>query len=503
MKGAERDEAGGVYMPRAPPPPGMAQQFYSALQGGGPTFPNSIINGPGVGPLPPTIAPSYASEGFKGPDGRINDRRRLLENLASDIYTYGPNPRRIETQTQNNHPNKVQRIIPKLFLPAAQSDSSVYQDPVLEHATTDGDVVFSLKMNRDMTDHGSKYVIYPMGYSERAIKVVNLATLNYILWGLQVGSLLPAGNRMWLAFFRQLCKTQHEPLLRKLEGEEGGLSLKEMIWNFIKTYFDPFGVQHGFDTQGGQHEGSKTKAVAHAVDYVSAFALEGKLLKVNNLWKTCDVFEDDDVVLALRQMKPQSMPLVFNLSSSNRSIRTERAPVPMAWWYLQPEALEYKSIIETPHIHIGRSQKMVTAYAKPNFGNDMPAWNARSAIQGTPLQMTFEPCFVDSDDMYLKYDIGVKPRASKMTTTAATTTRQAATMGEEEEGQQVPQPVATGTHAFLPQALAQKRPHPDEEAFRNALSSSAPMDKPKKKKPAAASAAASATPVPAQPPPAT
>ena len=460
---------------------GMAEQFMNALFGEYPTFPNAMINAQGIGPLPPNVMPSFAPIGFKEPDGDINnpDQTKLLQGgLKNFVYSYGANPDRIETQTQNNIPNKVQRIIPKLFIPGAQSDGSSYQDPLLEHSVTDGDLVFSLKMNKDMTGNGSKYVIYPLGYSDRAVKLINLATVNYILWGLQVGSLMP-GNKMWLTFFRQLCKTDYEQLLERLEEahqrqenhnhteeDEDGITTQEMIWNFIQTYIGPFGVQHGFDMQGGQHEGSKTRVVTNAVDYVSSFAVEGKILKVNNLWKACDVYEDDDLVLALRCMRPQSTPLMFNLSSSNRSTRTERTPIPVAWWYLSPETLEFKSIIDTPHIHIGRSQKMVTAYAKPNFGNDMPSWNARSAIQGTPLQMTLEPCFMSSDAMCFKYDMGIRPRKKKAVAVAE---QQHHTQKRRDEADgRLPAPF-TATHAFVhpKSAAGNKRPdsfHKEDEA---------------------------------------
>jgi len=378
------------------------------------TWPNAQINE--MGPLP--SAPNSLQA-----DGIINsEKSRFLESGLQDlIYSYGPNPDRITTQTQNNIPNKVQRIIPKLFLPSAQSDGSAVQDPILEHAITDGDLVFSIMMNREMAEDSQRYVIYPRGYSHNALKLINLATVNYMLWGLQVGSLMP-GNLMWLNYFRQLCQTDHEVLLARLQEHTGAddvadyrrperLSTQEMIWNFIQTYIAPIGVQHGSDRQGGQHEGSKTRVVQNAVDYVAAFAVEGKLLHVNNLWKACDVYEDDDVVLALRYMPAQPSPILFNLSSSNRAHRSERAHVPFGWWYLRPEVLRFKSIIDTPHIHVGRSQKMITAYVNPNLGSDMTFCNARSAIQGTRLQMTFEPGYVNSDMICFKDELCVRPRA--------------------------------------------------------------------------------------------
>jgi hypothetical protein len=369
-------------------------------------WPNALINE--TGPLP--IAPP----GQMGtPDGLINksDQTKLLQNgLLDMIYSYGPNPARITTQTQNNIPNKVQRIIAKLFVPAAQTEAGTYQDPILEHATNDGDLVFTLKINRQMAEDSTRYVLYPAGYSHGAVKLINLATLNYLLWGLQVGTQLQGGNSMWLRFFNQLCKADHQPLLSRLQlnAANSGTSgehdeeVLEMVWNFVRSYVSPYGIQHGFDTQGGQHEGSRTRVVTNAVDYVSSFAVEGKLLKVNNLWKACDVYEDDDLVLSLRYVPPRPFAIPFNLSSSNRSHRAENAPAHLGWWCLTPEVLLFKSLVDTPHIHIGRSQKMVTSYANPQFGNDMPQWNARAALGGTPLQITFEPCYMDSDKLFLK-----------------------------------------------------------------------------------------------------
>ena len=376
----------------------MSQQFFSALLSGGITGPDSLINA--GGPLP-SIPSSAPAQYHAIPDGKINppEQSRLLQGGLQDfIYAYGPNPSRITTQTQMNIPNKVQLIIPKIFIPAALSDGSAYQDPILEHAISDGDFVFSLKMNREMVGMGTQsYVVYPQGYTDRAVKLVNLATANYILWGLQVGANYNGGGRMWKTFFCHLCKSK-APSFDDSVPEE-----KDRIWNFIKTYLAPYGVQHGSDMQGGQHEGSKTRIVStNAVDYVSSFAVEGKIKKMNNLWKAFDVNENDDLVLALRYMPPQQSNIQFVLSSSNRSSRSERAPVNRGWWYLNPEVLEYKTLIDTPHIHVGRSQKMICAFTQNSFSMDMPCWNARASMHGPPLEVTLEPSYFESDEMWFK-----------------------------------------------------------------------------------------------------
>jgi hypothetical protein len=382
----------------------MASQFFSSLLSGSITGPQSLINA--GGPLP-SIPSSAPAQYHAIPDGKINppEQSRLLQGGLQDfIYAYGPNPSRLTTQTQMNIPNKIQLIIPKIFIPAAVSDGSVYQDPILEHAITDGDLVFSLKMNREMVGMGSQsYVIYPQGYTDRAVKLVNLATANYILWGLQVGANSMQGGSRWKTFFSHLCKSK-VPSFSSDEGEsEDNEKSMERIWNFIKTYLAVYGVQHGSDMQGGQHEGSKTRVVTtNATDYVASFAVEGKILKMNNLWRAHDINENDDLVLAMRYMPPQQSNLLFNLSSSNRSSRTERAPVNRGWWYLNPEVLEFKTIIDMPYIHVARSQKMISSFAQSSFGIDMPAWNARASIHGPPLQVTLEPGYMQSDKMWLR-----------------------------------------------------------------------------------------------------
>lgn len=393
----------------------MASQFFSSLLSGSITGPQSLINA--GGPLP-SIPSSAPAQYHAIPDGKINppEQSRLLQGGLQDfIYAYGPNPSRLTTQTQMNIPNKIQLIIPKIFIPAAVSDGSVYQDPILEHAITDGDLVFSLKMNREMVGMGSQsYVIYPQGYTDRAVKLVNLATANYILWGLQVGANFVQGGGRWKTFFSHLCKSKVPSFSEDEMDAEDNEKGMERIWNFIKTYLAVYGVQHGSDMQGGQHEGSKTRVVTtNATDYVASFAVEGKILKMNNLWRAYDINENDDLVLALRYMPPQQSNLLFNLSSSNRSSRSERAPVTRGWWYLNPEVLEFKTIIDMPYIHVARSQKMISAFSQSPFGMDMPSWNARAGIHGPPLQVTLEPGYMQSDKMWLRNTLSPCCRVSE------------------------------------------------------------------------------------------
>ena len=357
--------------------------FFAALLNGNIRLPDSAINHGGPLPSIPSGSPQ-----FNTPDGQYNMHGLPVSALSP--YAYGQ-AARISTQTQMAHPNRVQLIIPKLYLPSPQCDAASVSDPVLEHSISDGDLVFSFRMSADMTCYGSQYFNAPYGYSSKAVPLINLATVNYILWGLQVGMRLPRRSH-WNLFFGKLM--HNHPILYNIEH----LTM-DHVWNFIKTYIRPFAIQHGGDMQGGRHEGDTDPVVTHgAADYVSSFAIEGKLLHVNNIWRDFDVHEGDDLILSLAKMEAPHSDIFFDLSSSSRSHRTERAPVTNTWYYLKPSVLEFKTFVDTPYIHVGRSQKYCSLYSR---GQDVCCWNARmGVVPGAPLQLTFEPGFVQSDDMY-------------------------------------------------------------------------------------------------------
>jgi hypothetical protein len=361
-----------------------ANPFFAELLRGNVRMPDAAINYGGK-PLP-AIPPG--SSQFSTPDGRFNEHALPLSGLLP--YAYGA-AARISTQTQMAHPNRVQLIIAKLFLPSPQADVSNVNIPPLEHSISDGDLVFSFRMTSDMTAYGSQFFSAPYGYASKAVPLLNLATVNYILWGLQVGLRLPRSTQ-WMLFFAKLL--HNHPILQDIENMS-----QEHVWNFIRTFLRPFAIQHGGDMQGGRHEGDQDTIVTHgAVDYVSSFAIEGKLLHVNNLWRDHDVHEGDDLVLSLSRMDAPHADLFFDLCSSARAHRTERVPVTGSWYYLRPDVLPYKSFSDAHYLHIGRSQKYCSLYSR---GRDICCWNARMCVvPGAPLQMTFEPGFVQSDDMF-------------------------------------------------------------------------------------------------------
>ena len=115
----------------------MADGFFAPLRAGAFRMPDSLINS--GGPLP-SIPPNAVQ--FLTPDGIYNGGGYLPGGLDKP-YAYGIGAR-ISTQTQVAHPNRVALIIPKLYIPAPESDGQSFSDPVLQHSISDGDLPIRL-----------------------------------------------------------------------------------------------------------------------------------------------------------------------------------------------------------------------------------------------------------------------------------------------------------------------------------------------------------------------
>ena len=268
------------------------------------------------------------------------------------------------TQTQLEHPHRVQLAIPVLCIPTPRADGGTHYDPKLEQALWDGDVEFTVQKPCEMLQTTAQYCIVPYGMGGMCAPLINLVTVNYLLWGLQIGAHAPGGQR-WKQFFLQLC-----------EGNDfaatGGEFTEELTFNFLQTYIRPFGVMHGSEKQGGQHEGKSTP-VTNPVDYVSSFAVAGKLLKVNNLWRNFNVQGDSHLVLELTRTPDSLTSITFELSAHSR--RTERVQVPKPFYYLKPMVLALKMVTERPHIYLGMGLAPQQAYETTSYGH--VEWNTR------------------------------------------------------------------------------------------------------------------------------
>ena len=359
----------------------MARQFFGGLNAG-PEWPDLIMN---QGPLP--SQPPGAGQ-FSGiPDGEIDER---VTSLLDDVhpYAYGKADR-MATQTQLAHPHRVQLAIPVLCIPAPRADGGTNFDPKLEHAFWDGDVAFTVQMPYEMLQATAQYCIVPYGMGGMFAPLINLATVNYLLWGLQIGAHASGGQR-WKQFFLQLC-----------EGNDfaatGGDFTEELIFNFLQTYIRPFGVMHGSEKQGGQHEGKNTP-VTNPVDYVTSFAVAGKLLKVNNLWRSFNLQGDSHLVLEVTRTPESLTSISFELSACSR--RTERVQVPKPFYYLKPIVPALKTVTAHPHIYLGMCLVPQQAYETTSYGQ--VEWNTLASSRVLPLEMIFSPRFEEGDRIRLE-----------------------------------------------------------------------------------------------------
>ena len=362
----------------------MGEPFFYGLLGGSITRPDVIMN---QGPLPSNPPGPGQFSGI--PDGEINTRTSLLGDVGP--YSYGK-PARMATQTQLAHPHAVQMAIPRLCIPAPQAEPGAQYDPILEHALCDGDLAFTLRMPTEMVLATSQYCIVPNAMGGMYAPLVNLATVNYILWGLQVGAQQPMGSR-WKKFFNHMCKTDHLAL-------NGNYSEAD-VFHFLESYIAPFGIMRGSEMQGGQHEGSSS-AVTYPVDFVSSFAIEGKILKVNNLWRQHDVVPGDHLVLELVLTEPNFQSTTCVLTSGTQATRNERIAQNNSrpFYILQPKVMLLKTIIPRPHIYIGMSNTYSSAYHN-HFGRGAVEWDARASLIGIPLEVFLAHRFVPSHAMWL------------------------------------------------------------------------------------------------------
>ena len=118
--------------------------FFSNLNSGI-RFPDARIGG--GGPLPTTLS---GPAGINGdPDGRYNFNGNLLDGIAP--YAGADGGRMGSDRNYQQIPHRMQHIIPKLYVPAAQyvEKAEPKADRVgLSHAVDQGDIAFVIVSNR-------------------------------------------------------------------------------------------------------------------------------------------------------------------------------------------------------------------------------------------------------------------------------------------------------------------------------------------------------------------
>jgi hypothetical protein len=266
--------------------------------------PDVVINGHGDSLLPRSAADmrfssSVINENKSTPLDGIRGHSYRVPNVSDDIG-------------QQISAHRVQKIVVPFELPPATTTKS--DNTVLYHAVDNGDLAFTI---RRRAFYAKKY------RTERAphCPIVNLATVNYILRGLQTD--MGENTANWESFLRETGWPIDDASFGLVDFQKGRTQHRN-ISMFIQDFIRPLGVVIGSDKQGGQHQGGG--AVDAPVDFVVTIIVDGICDNMLNLWRRTDIRAGDDLMLVLcgyamypHRIETNSMP--------SRTIPVEAGPM--------------------------------------------------------------------------------------------------------------------------------------------------------------------------------
>ena len=252
--------------------------FFSGIHGA--RFPEVAMN---TGPLPP--AEGLPAPLHDTPDGRINYGSTLLGDLSP--YAYGEPGTSSSQQGYQNHPHRIQKFIPMIWLPEPAGDECF----PLSHPVDDSDVAFCIKLDKRsiFTASGQR-----AGIARNADTVdtfINLSTLNYILAGLQIGVRVRSESATYANRWVQL-RAALDPTFA--EAESTPLTFSDIV-RIVRDRVVPFGIVRGSERQGGQNETGSAPAT-WPVGFVAAMVIDGKDRNLNNYWHDAPISAGDDLV---------------------------------------------------------------------------------------------------------------------------------------------------------------------------------------------------------------
>lgn len=398
----------------------MSDFFSDIYQGA--QEPDVVMN---RGPLPPTSSAGMPP-GFDGTaDARIDYGSTLLGDL--DPYAYGE-PGRPGTQAAYlNVPHVAQRIVPQINLPESQPHNAGGSFFGLNHQVDDGDVAFVIRamfspyeLVEDKNKYSRQGVLYAID------PVVNLATVNYILHGLQRYGFDRNGAKNWNSLWVALGIDTHfgkhlGVAMQKCEADLVALNsaqprtkkdvlsrythcmsmghMRRMVASYIIGHvIKPFGVPRGSEKQGGQHQGIVNKAVTWPVDLVTAMVIDGKVINLVNFWRQDNISAGDDLLLYLEERKYTD----YVLSHHPKSRKTQCFP-PLRKWELPRAVVESDRVSDRASrafkrlwgIIPGLDLKAAQSVEAEPFG-DMTdaersaAWNGAIGASVTPEEAQYE-----------------------------------------------------------------------------------------------------------------
>ena len=253
--------------------------------------PDVVINGNGNSTA---LFPTKTAD-VRFPTSRFNHQDTLLSGLVP--YNYGRGSRVSDDISYQTTPHKIQKIIPQIFLPSAVSAFGP-DDILLSHGVDDGDLAFTIRMVHNNPTCMKDFDFFAKQKIPRTVDpIVNIATVNYILRGLQTDMGENATN--WKSFLRSTGWPMHEDTYGFHEFKGGPYQYRNVSM-FVQDYIRPLGVVIGSDRQGGQHQGGQGgKGVDFPVDYTVTMLVDGVCDNMLNLWQRTEIRAGDDLMLAL------------------------------------------------------------------------------------------------------------------------------------------------------------------------------------------------------------
>lgn len=369
--------------------------FFGDLQGF--AFPESIWN---RGPLPSgTVGPM--------PQVQINYGSALLGDIRP--YKYGEPSHVGDQANMLNTPHKIQKIVPQLLLPDTRDGRFA-----LSHAVDDGDIAFVLRVNRNAGTIQQQNTFDRLELGRIVDPFVNLITVNYLLAGIQ---------RYWhdhthVHWQQLMVDTDFMPPLSEAQTEFG---IQDAL-RFVNEIARPFGICHGSEMQGGQHEGGNGP-VTWPVNFITSMAVSGRVENLVNLWRDLDIDAGNDLILRFEWLPiaaaDHSLEYVLNhweLGTVRQRFDWDHVRDRNWAWQLVPDKFSLEPPLnliedydwrENGYWHICRSQIMKGAEITAKLSREMRVQKCylddSRLLRGSVLEINFEPVFVRHRKLLRRY----------------------------------------------------------------------------------------------------
>ena len=315
------------------------------------------------------------------PSGKFNDQEgplSALQNSDSSMRSMSKN------LTTNQTVMTLYINIPRLVVPINIPHMTDIRNLSVAKCIGAGDVVFQLRYNDVMLKSGDATQVTNR-YMPDLVYCANLATINYLLFGIQTllsdiykesilpngGGTLPDFQRLWAVqkqywkdgqngvhnsttkirsrwfhflnvistgdFAKMMQEGFFEGYAALVDFARDSEALKKrkysqfvdsFLWDFINTYAKIGGIFIGSDNQGGAQYGDPNPSSYAPTDFVGVLQVAGKNFKVRNMWSACQGGTSSGDILGFKlKFFPTKAtgepPLTFRLSSNSITQKEE------------------------------------------------------------------------------------------------------------------------------------------------------------------------------------